>query len=61
MTIWYNLCSFGSFFPLLASCTKKNLATLAPTMAAICGNPSSHIFLRKQKQVEKYRAHTFVE
>jgi hypothetical protein len=28
MTIWYNLCSFGTFFPVLVSCTKKNLATL---------------------------------
>jgi hypothetical protein len=24
MTIWYNLCSFGTFFPVLVSCTKKN-------------------------------------
>jgi hypothetical protein len=29
MTIWYTLCSFGTFFPVLVSCTKKNLATLA--------------------------------
>jgi hypothetical protein len=28
MTIWYILCSFGPFFPVLVSCTKKNLATL---------------------------------
>jgi hypothetical protein len=28
MTIWYTLCSFGTFFPVLVSCTKKNLATL---------------------------------
>jgi hypothetical protein len=26
--IWYVLCSFGTFFPFLVSCTKKNLATL---------------------------------
>jgi hypothetical protein len=28
MTILYILCSFVTFFPVLVSCTKKNLATL---------------------------------
>jgi hypothetical protein len=28
MTIWYILCSFGTFFPVLVSWTNKNLATL---------------------------------
>jgi hypothetical protein len=28
MTIRYILCSFGTFLPVLVSCTKKNLATL---------------------------------
>jgi hypothetical protein len=28
MTIWYILCSFGAYFLVLVSCTKKNLATL---------------------------------
>jgi hypothetical protein len=28
MTIWYIGCSFGALFPVLVSCTKKNLATL---------------------------------
>jgi hypothetical protein len=28
MTLWYILYSFGTFFPVLVSCTKKNLATL---------------------------------
>jgi hypothetical protein len=28
MTIWYIVCSFGTVFPVLVSCTKKNLATL---------------------------------
>jgi hypothetical protein len=28
MTIWYILCSFGTLFPILVSCTKKNLASL---------------------------------
>jgi hypothetical protein len=35
MTIWYILCSFGTFFPVLVSCTKKNLATLLYTSAHI--------------------------
>jgi hypothetical protein len=28
MTIWHIVCSFVTFFPVLVSCTKKNLATL---------------------------------
>jgi hypothetical protein len=28
MTIWYILCSFGTFFQVLVSWTNKNLATL---------------------------------
>jgi hypothetical protein len=28
MTIWYILCSFGTFVPVLVYCVKKNLATL---------------------------------
>jgi hypothetical protein len=28
ITLWYILCSFGTFFLVLVSCTKKNLATL---------------------------------
>jgi hypothetical protein len=28
MTIWYSLYSFGTFFPVLLSCIKKNLAAL---------------------------------
>jgi hypothetical protein len=28
VVIWYILWSFGIFFPVLVSCTKKNLATL---------------------------------
>jgi hypothetical protein len=31
MAIWYMLCSFGTFFPVWVSCSKKNLATLLPT------------------------------
>jgi hypothetical protein len=27
-TIWYILCSYGTFFPVLVSCITKNLATL---------------------------------
>jgi hypothetical protein len=33
MKIWYILRSFGTFYPLLVSCTKKNLATLVSTPA----------------------------
>jgi hypothetical protein len=35
MTIWYNMCSFGKCFPVLISCTEKNLATLHDKMAMI--------------------------
>jgi hypothetical protein len=33
MTIWYILCSFGTFFPFLVSYTKKNLANQVPAPA----------------------------
>jgi hypothetical protein len=29
MVIWYILCSFGTFFRVLVTCTEKNLATLS--------------------------------
>jgi hypothetical protein len=32
IVIWYILGSFGIFFPVLISCTKKNLATLLPAV-----------------------------
>jgi hypothetical protein len=31
MNIWHIFCSFGTFFPVLVSCPKKNLATLLGT------------------------------
>jgi hypothetical protein len=40
MTIWYILCSFGTFFQVLVSFTKKNLATLFGTQPNIL----SHLF-----------------
>jgi hypothetical protein len=36
MTIWYILCSFGTFFPVLVSCTDENLATLMNTFFLRC-------------------------
>jgi uncharacterized membrane protein YczE len=33
--IWCILCSFGTFFPVLVSCTEKNLAALAMTTPMI--------------------------
>jgi hypothetical protein len=27
-TIWYNLCAFGTFFPVLVYCAMQKLATL---------------------------------
>jgi hypothetical protein len=35
MAIWYILSSFGTFFPVLVSFTKKNLATLEGVL--FCG------------------------
>jgi hypothetical protein len=34
MALWYILCSFGTFFPVLVSCTNKNLA--APVNCRAC-------------------------
>jgi hypothetical protein len=45
MTVWYILCSFGTFFPILVSCTKKNLATLVPTPPL---HPVSNVCLQRQ-------------
>jgi hypothetical protein len=43
--VWYNLCSFGNFFPVLVSCTKKNLAILVPSLIEGLDKPSvSDIF-----------------
>jgi hypothetical protein len=48
MAISYILCSFGTFLPVLASRTKKNLATLI-------GAPQSHeIFARLSADPEKH-------
>jgi hypothetical protein len=38
MTIWYILCSFGTFLPVLVSWAKKNLATLPSTAARFSVN-----------------------
>jgi hypothetical protein len=35
MAVWYISCSFGTFFPVLVSCTKKNLATLAKSASDV--------------------------
>jgi hypothetical protein len=35
MTIWYILCSFGASFPILVSCTKKNLATPSASLVGV--------------------------
>jgi hypothetical protein len=37
-TIWYILWPFGTLFPLLVCCTKKNLATLLQTVKASASN-----------------------
>jgi hypothetical protein len=36
MTILYILCSFGTFFLVLVSCAKKNLATLTKAATLLC-------------------------
>jgi hypothetical protein len=38
LTIWRILSSFGAFFPVLVSCTKKNLATLVNTGMRVLSN-----------------------
>jgi hypothetical protein len=55
MTIWYILCQFGTFFPVLVSLTIKNLATLvyisifraeiATTKPKSCANGAKNVFL----------------
>jgi hypothetical protein len=45
MTVWYSLCSFGTFFPVLVPCTKKK-----------SGNGASRI---KFRQLVKLSAASF--
>jgi hypothetical protein len=42
--IWYILCSFGTFFPVLVSFFNKNLATLAPSDRGHQGDQIGRIF-----------------
>jgi hypothetical protein len=39
MNIWHVVFSFGAFFPVLVSCTKKNLATLVEGAAIFGRSP----------------------
>jgi hypothetical protein len=43
MTTWYILCSFGTFFPVLVSCTKKILATLFRNKVVVKLGPEFHV------------------
>jgi hypothetical protein len=49
ITIWCILCSFGTFFPVLVSCTKKNLATLS----------SETLKLKEEKKSKKSQLSNF--
>jgi hypothetical protein len=53
MTIWYILYSFGTFYPVLVACSKKNLATLLVTLgtykstyAKLCRNHAECQWIR---------------
>jgi hypothetical protein len=48
MPILYILCSFGTLFPVLVSCTKKDLATL---VAHFYGPPTPSPFVELDKVV----------
>jgi hypothetical protein len=44
MNIWYILCSFGTFFPVLVSCNMKNLATLLKIWPVFLNTGEGHVF-----------------
>jgi hypothetical protein len=39
MASWYFYCQFGTFFPILVCCTKKNLATLTRRRLNLSADP----------------------
>jgi hypothetical protein len=52
MTIWYILGSFGTLFPVLVTCTKKNLATLARN--TVVGKDNFSFNFGKKLSVESF-------
>jgi hypothetical protein len=59
MTIWYTLCSFGTFFLILVSCAKKNLATLARSSIHTMDNVLLCLRFQSQFRADKTRSLTF--
>jgi hypothetical protein len=55
MAVWYILWSFG-FFPVLVSCTKKNLATLPAHSLTQCCN----FFRTHLRQTSKHQKNFFL-
>jgi hypothetical protein len=51
MTIWYILCSFGTFFPVWVIFTKKNLATLLQAFVLF---GSSCVRRHRRKDIQKF-------
>jgi hypothetical protein len=48
MTIWYTVCSFGTFIHVLVSCTKENLATLVHSgFNVLRGSAKGNFYLSK--------------
>jgi hypothetical protein len=52
LTIWYILCSFGTFLSVLVSWTNKNLATLAASKKS-CKSERGQIFFGHVQQMQK--------
>jgi hypothetical protein len=48
MTIWYILYSFGTYFPVLVPCAKRNLATLRwiSIDSQECSQIEIHLFIK---------------
>jgi hypothetical protein len=58
MTNWFILCSFGTFFPIWVSCSKKNLASLRFYLSRWCEKHGLLLYLcHFQKNVQMAKIH----
>jgi hypothetical protein len=60
MTIWYVLCSFGTFFLFLVLCAKKNLATLVSNESPVGGREGRFLAIKKSKILPNLKKNAFV-
>jgi hypothetical protein len=60
MDIWDSLLPFGTFFPVLVSCTKKNLATLICAENLHSSKCSHHVLSARRISSDSKRLHEHI-